>query len=143
MPDGMPPMPGGPPGGSPGGQPPQLPGNPAGGPAGAGASPAMSPGAGAGNQAAARAIVGSIIPMLHKAQGAFPWKSKEYAAVSRAIESLRKQFGQDDEAKKTIPAQIQAMMQESQQKGPAAGIPSPGLAGAPKPPGMIPGMPGG
>lgn len=120
-----------------------MPGNMAGGPQGGGASPALSPGAGEGNAAAARAIVSSVVPILHKALIAFPFKSKEYGAISEALRSLRKQFGQDDEAKKTVPAQIAAMAQEARKQGPAANVPPPGMAAAPKMPGMIPPPQGG
>lgn len=123
--------------------PPKLPGNPAGGPVGGGSSPALSPGGGEGNSAAARSIVHSVVPILHQALNAFPFKSKEYGAISEALRSLRKQFGQEDEAKKAVPAQIQQLMQASQKRGPAAAVPSPGIGGAQKPPGggMMPGMP--
>lgn len=96
----------------------------AGSPAGPGAGAPVSPGGGAGNNAAARGILTSIIPALHRALMAFPVNSPEYKAVDKMLAAATPVFGKAND-QNLVPAAV------AQLGNAARGAVSPISTGAP------------
>ena len=112
---------------------PTLPGSMGGNPTAPGASPAAAPGGGAGNSEAAIAMLKSIVPTLHKLMMAFPFGSKEYSAVSRALTALTPIAGKVEEDS-LVPAAVRQMAMNAQ-GGPLRSAPPVGLSPAAPPTG--------
>lgn len=105
---------------------PQLPGSMAGAATAPGGTPVSAPGGGAGNQAASIAMLKSIVPTLHKLMMAFPFGSKEYAAVSRALTALSPIAGKVEEDS-LVPAAVQQMAMNAK-GGPLKSAPPVGVS---------------
>lgn len=113
--------------------PPQMPGSPAGNPTTPGSASMAAPGGGDGNKAAAIAQLKAVAPMLHKAMAAFPFGSKEWSAVSRALTALGPVVGKVEEDS-LVPAAISQMAMAAK-GGPLKNAPPVGLSPAAAPEG--------